>query len=543
MAGAGNPGGTVNLVRKRPLDTFHLATETQVTSLGGVRQTVDVTGPLNKDGTLRGRLVVVGSDEHQSIDRSRTKEVGLYGILEYDINPRTTVAVSGSHEVIPVSGFDYGIGVTSNGSFLPSSSSQNFSPSWNYQRMVLNETNITLTHAFENNWQSATTLLYRHYSYYANYAYPLNGYSNNLADYWGQHQQGTDDWFGADTHVSGPVHLLGRDHTLTFGADYTLMTASAANGGKDIGTYNIFDAGSIPQPDNIPFTSFTESRYEQYGIYGQAKFKIFDPLSVTVGARELWYQQESGPVGGAASISKMNGKLVPYAGIVYDLVPNISAYVSYSTIFAPQTGTTSSGQTLDPASGKQYEAGLKGTFMNGRLLATVAAFRIDNDHYAISDPSNPSYYLDAGKVRSQGWETEVSGEPLPGWNLYAGYTLLSTRYLNGGSSTGQTYDLEEPRSLFKLWTTYHLQSGPLRGWSFGGGMLAQSATSRGSSAYEQGGYAVFDAQVGDQINKHVSASLTLNNMFNRVYYVRVPSTYFGEFGDRRNVMLTVRTDF
>jgi outer membrane receptor for ferric coprogen and ferric-rhodotorulic acid len=36
---------------------------------------------------------------------------------------------------------------------------------------------------------------------------------------------------------------------------------------------------------------------------------------------------------------------------------------------------------------------------------------------------------------------------------------------------------------------------------------------------------------------------TVNNMFNREYYVRPPGTFYSQFGDRRNLMLTVRTDF
>lgn len=164
-------------------------------------------------------------------------------------------------------------------------------------------------------------------------------------------------------------------------------------------------------------------------------------------------------------------------------------------------------------------------------------------HYAISDPDNPNYYVDAGRVRSQGWEAEVNGEPLPGWNVYAGYTLLNTDYLSGGSSTGESYDAEEPHSLFKLWTTYRFQQGLLRGWMIGGGMLAQTATSRATAQYEQGGYAVYNAQFGYSFNKHTSATMTVNNLFDRRYYARTVGTYFSQFGDRRNVMLSVRTDF
>lgn len=181
--------------------------------------------------------------------------------------------------------------------------------------------------------------------------------------------------------------------------------------------------------------------------------------------------------------------------------------------------------------------------MRHRLNANVALFRIDNNHYAISDPDNPDFYVDAGRVRSQGVEMEVNREPLPGWNVYAGFTMLNTDYLSGGSSTGETYDLEEPHSLFKLWTTYRFQRGMLNGWMVGGGLYAQSASSRTSSLYEQGGYAIYNAQAGYTFNKRTSATLTLNNIFDRHYYVRDLGSYFAQFGDRRNVMLTVRTDF
>jgi len=49
--------------------------------------------------------------------------------------------------------------------------------------------------------------------------------------------------------------------------------------------------------------------------------------------------------------------------------------------------------------------------------------------------------------------------------------------------------------------------------------------------------------VGYRFNSHVEASLQLNNLFNRSYYIRPPGSFYSVFGDRRNVMLTLRSDF
>lgn len=545
MDGLGNPGGTVNMVRKQPLDTFHVSTETQVTSFGGARQTLDVTGPLNKEGTLRGRAVLVGSDEHQSLDGYRKKEAGGYGILEYDINPRTTVSFSVAHQVNADSGYDYGVGGTSNGSRLPTSWTQNFGPGWNYTRSVIDEASLNLTHSFENGWKSSSTLLYRHQTLDATDAYAFGATGSDPYEqmYYSEINKISYSSLGFDTNISGPVHLFGREHTLTFGASYSQNTKSQGYGGEEVGPYNVLDATNIPKPTDI-VPSYNYYHYQQGGVYAQAHIKITEPLAVTLGARGAWYQETSrGQSSDWTVQSRVNAKFVPYAAITYDIVPQLTAYASYSTVFAPQTETTSSGSTLAPQSGKQYETGLKGNFFDHRLNASVAAFRIDNDHYGVTDPTNASFYVDAGKVRSQGWEAEVNGEPVQGWNVYAGYTLLNTDYLSGGSSTGTSYDSEEPHSLFKLWTTYRFQRGMLNGLTVGGGMYAQTASSRTSTLYEQGGYAIYNAQIGYRFNKHTSATLTLNNMFDRRYYVRDLGSYFSQFGDRRNVMLTVRTDF
>jgi outer-membrane receptor for ferric coprogen and ferric-rhodotorulic acid len=133
--GAGEPGGVVNLVRKRPQNQFHLTTETQIDSFGSLRQMIDVTGPLNKDGSLRGRAVIVGEAGHEAIDKARRKEFMAYGAIDYDFTPRTTLSLSGGYEVLPMYGLDYGAGGVLNADQtdlvgrVPSSYSQNFSPS------------------------------------------------------------------------------------------------------------------------------------------------------------------------------------------------------------------------------------------------------------------------------------------------------------------------------------------------------------------------------------------------------------------------------
>ena len=77
-----------------------------------------------------------------------------------------------------------------------------------------------------------------------------------------------------------------------------------------------------------------------------------------------------------------SGVVTPYAGIVYDLNDTWSVYTSYTQIYRPQTSKDADRKLLDPIEGDTYEAGIKAAFYDGRLNASFAAFRIEQDNVA-----------------------------------------------------------------------------------------------------------------------------------------------------------------
>ena len=94
----GNPGATVNLVRKRPLDTFEIDTHSVVGSWHNYRQEIDVTGPLGFDGALRGRFDAAYSDRDYFYQSARSDHRSLFGVLEYDLTSRTRLTLGGSYQ-------------------------------------------------------------------------------------------------------------------------------------------------------------------------------------------------------------------------------------------------------------------------------------------------------------------------------------------------------------------------------------------------------------------------------------------------------------
>jgi outer membrane receptor for ferric coprogen and ferric-rhodotorulic acid len=98
----------------------------------------------------------------------------------------------------------------------------------------------------------------------------------------------------------------------------------------------------------------------------------------------------------------------PYAALTYDINKTYSAYASYTSIFRPQDFLDVSGSMLAPVEGRNFELGLKGSYLDDRVNLAVAVFNTTQDNLpqAITDINSctvkTNCYRSVGKVRSKG---------------------------------------------------------------------------------------------------------------------------------------------
>jgi outer membrane receptor for ferric coprogen and ferric-rhodotorulic acid len=135
---------------------------------------------------------------------------------------------------------------------------------------------------------------------------------------------------------------------------------------------------------------------------------------------------------------------------------------------------------------------------------------------------------------------------MPNLNIAASYTYLLTNYVADPTYPGLSLDPEEPRHLFKLWSKYDIHGGRFDGLSLGAGMRAQSSTERSVGTavgdfYTQGAYAVVDAQVSYKFNSHLDGSLSVKNLFDKNYFDRIPTQYFGIYGEPRSFLVSLKS--
>ena len=558
LTGAGAPGATINLIRKKPTREFKASIDVGAGSWDNYRTQVDVSGPLTDSGNIRGRAVAAYQDKHSFMDRYERKTGVYFGTLEADLSDDTLLTL----------GFDYQNNdphasgwsgsrplFDRNGERIDVKRSYNNGANWSRWEQTTQSVFATLEHSFANGWVGKGQLTHQVNSYDAPLGSVMSGPfpATGLSSIYANKFTGNTRTDAADAYFSGPFSLAGREHELVIGAS----ASSAHWKGKDYGnptflSANVIDFwnfdGKTTEPDWGAPTQYNDTTTRQTAGYISARFNLTDDLNLLLGTRlaNYWLTGDYH--------TTETGRLVPYVGVTYDLNDNFTAYASYTDIFMPQTyNRDRNNKVLEPDEGKNYEVGIKGEFYGGRLNTSLAYFEVHESNRAEpdaeynADPTNPSIlYASVGtKAKAKGFEAEMSGELAPGWQAQAGFTHKVIR-----GSDDENISTWEPEDQLSLYTTYKFK-GPLDRLTIGGGARWQNRSwqniyNRAKDQYQdfsQDAYWLVDAMAKYQVSEHLSTTLNVNNLFDKQYYTNIGFYNTAYYGDPRNVMVNTRWDF
>lgn len=560
--GVGSPAATINLVRKRPFADFQASVTGTVGSWDKRRVEADISSPFNDSGSVRGRVAVALQENESWVDRLKEEKRLFYGIVEADLGRNTKLsggleyqqhdADEGARSGLPL--------FFSDGTPTHFSRSASSATNWAYSHQTQKQFFVSLDHQFDSGWAVRANFNQSRREYddvigYAIYQTPDRVTGAGLGVY-GNKWNSAPTQRALDLYASGPFELFGRKHELVAGYNVSRTTYDAPGYGSwrvlANAVPNVFDwDGSTAAIAPFVASSMTHFSERQAGWYSTVRLKPADGLAVILGARITDWERSTRDKNydGSAStpISQSEkGKLVPYAGLVVDVMPQWSVYGSYTGIFKPQDNMVSETEYLDPLKGKAYEVGTKASFFKERLNVSLAVFEIRQDNFAVENPTAPPLengnqpYMAVPGTVTRGYEAEVSGELARGWQLSAGYTFSKSRDREGDALVTNV-----PQQQFKLFSSYRLfQVG--RGLTLGGGVvyMGDAYTDRvgpsRNQRFTQPAYAVVDLMARYPFSDKLSASVNLGNAFNKTYYTSTSSTYYGA---PRNVNLTVKYQF
>lgn len=568
MQGAGEPGASINFIRKRPADFFRRETAAAIAYPLGARVEGDVSGPLNESGTVRGRLLGAIDSREGTLDGYKKDRYVGFGALEVDLTDSTllnlgvsyqetradTVTWSGLppwyRDLTPID-WDWGSTVGADWTFVDTKRTEAFA---------------SLEHIFENGWTGRLVFTHarNHFDSALNWISPATDAAGNptypdretglgLEPYSGKFDGGyTQNSLNAV--LNGDFEAFGRVHQFVAGAfgsvgeaeydryDYTSPMAPIGN---------IFDWSlDYPEPtfSETSTGTYTDDQ-KQLGIYGAARIHVTDALAVIGGARVNWWDRSStDPYGGDSYAFK--GIVTPYFGATYDIDEVFTAYGSVTSIYKPQVAQDIDQNYLDPTYGWNYELGVKAMLFDGGMYASLAGFQTQQKDVAeyAGEVINPdgtqrSYYEVVEGTTTRGFEIEAAGAISERWNASLGYTY---RYSVDGDDNELFTD--QPRNTLKAATDYRIPGILDDRLTLGGAVRWQSATDSipwqgGLPNIEQDSYAVFDVNARYDVNDETALTLTVNNVMNEKYYASSGFYNSVVYGDGISAELMLRARF
>jgi outer membrane receptor for ferric coprogen and ferric-rhodotorulic acid len=521
LTGLGNPSATINYVRKRPTQHFQASASAGYGSWDDKRLEADVSGPLDASGSVTGRLVYANTDKDSYLDHYQVNRNVYYGVLAWEVTERLKLSGGYSRQDNLSTGVLWGaLPLTySDGTTIDYKRSASTSADWTYWDTKDQSAFAELSYAIGGSWNAKAVYTHKRFDENAKllyaFGYPepdtglgVGGMSGRYPSHYRQNL-----W---DVSLTGPVSLFGRRHELVLGASTAKATGreyEAFFGGDiaypAVGDWARLQVAEPAYPD--PYLA-AETRDRLNRLYGAAQLNFSDRLKGVAGFNAIDLKSTGFSYG--VDQARSASKLSPYAGLVYDLTRNISAYASYTDIFNPQIEVGLDHQRLDPAQGKSYEAGLKSEWFGQRLYATAAIFKSNQlglAEFAGVFDDGKSYYAGVDTF-VKGYELEVSGAITPRWQVSGGCTQLTIEDEDGGKA--RTY---LPRKTLKLNTTYSVAE--LRNLKLGAALRWQDGISVLDLAeVRQKAYAVVDLMAGIDLAKRVRATVNLKNLFDKKYF-------------------------
>lgn len=563
LNGTGGTGGSINLVRKRPQAEAAVSGELSAGSWDDYRGMIDVTGPLTESGNIRGRVVASKRDRHFYYDGGDEKSNLFYGVLEADLTPDTLLTFGVSHQEVDARGAQRSLpayrAAGEKYSLVDPSRSNFYGADWNRDYFWSDSAFAELEQQLADGWKAKLSLRHAQNNFDLTQAYARNAGgidpADNLVDISALRFDYREEQNEVDAYVDGPFSLFGREHKLLVGANYS-RSEFFNKGDYDADTdsldsVNLFNPQiSGAQPDLAAKQDvFADTR--QHGIYSNLRLSLADPLTLVLGGRLSWWDFANTtytPTGTRTGKSSddIDGEFTPFVGLVYDLNQTYSLYASYAEVFQPHDARTrdSSGGMLEPLQGEQWEAGIKGEYLDGALAASFALFQVEEENRAMDDMNVANASVAGGKARSRGYELELNGQLTADWTLNANYTYTHKDHLN----STDLVKFYTPKHILRVWTRYQLP-GELQRWNLQAGMNSVSKTYNtvtplGDAKLQQSGYTLFDAGFGYQITPQLSADFLVTNLTDKKYYQRINTFQDGNiWGDPRAATMTLRAKF
>jgi iron complex outermembrane receptor protein len=545
LFGRGEPGGTVNIITKKPKFTPEGSLQVSAGSYNTYRAEGDYTGPINDMIAFRINGAYENADSFRDHLSSEKIVVSPSVVVKFSDSTSLNYELEIVRQDVP---FDRGVvavnnklGVIPNSRFLGE-------PGDGQNRVEVLGHQLQLAQKLSGDWVAMLGLGYRDTS--------LKGFSSDAeltasrqllfttGKFLSRQRRYRD--YGAEHLVlrgelDGSFHTGGFLHHVLVGVDaehfdldqiqnrFRPPTVASNPSPAAHNAVDIFNPVYGRQPVPGVFQDMIEKQ-KAWGVYVQDQVDITEQLKLRVGVR---YDEFDQTITNRLTKGKSGQDITawsPQVGLMYQPSEALSFYASYGKGFRPNSGSDVSNTPFSPERTKSYEVGAKVQLMDDRLVGTVALYKTKKDNIITTDPVNTGFSLAIGKAESKGVEAELEaklpagiqarlsyaytdakitddildpdfGKPVP-----AGSPLLGIAKHSANVLVYRDFELSGDRT-FTVGANVH----------YVGKRLGETGTN-----FYLPDYALVKVFASYKATDHIRISADVNNLFDKTYY---PASY------------------
>ncbi|OQP62209.1 TonB-dependent receptor [Niastella populi] len=483
-----DPGGTINLVTKKPLTFDRKEISLSAGSFSTIRGTLDFTGPLNKEKTLLYRLNGGYQEAKSYRDLVRNNSFLLSPSFSYIPDDKTAINVEmvmshlngnldrgqpifGAKAGADLKSTPIGLNLSAANDFfkskdfmVTSSLSHRFSDAISFNAAYMKQTwqedlqehRTTNAFAHDINNQPVNTLAGMQFvqrkqnwnidnvTGYFNFKFSTGKIKHQLLAGYDLHRWEKQKGGGQNaargfllkdgTVASSFVPANAASYqTITY-KGLTLPKPNVSHFDLETPSYNFRDAGDYIMNVKTPVPSALTTTNAVY-VQEQLAWNRFILL---LSVRHEWFKDITN-YEAANEFSFTNNKLLPRVGLTYAITKNINIYGTYLEGFQPQSNTvtlmpntgsffwsTRSAAQFKPLTSDLKEVGVKAMVLKGKMQVNAAVYEINQRNLLLNAnvPAFPDSLTTRGAERSRGFEIDVAGYLLPNWQINASYSYI-----------------------------------------------------------------------------------------------------------------------
>lgn len=555
LYGQGGAGGVINMQSRRPSANESHQIQFQKGNFDNNAVKFDTTGTMNDDETLLYRMNGLALSTDSQVNSSKQSRYLLAPSITWQPNEKLNWTVLSQYQHDPHIGHYNTLPAQAIG-LLPNPNgkldfTQNYSDpkhekstrtQWSVTSLVDYQVSSSVTLKQNMRYSDVDTHIKRDFT---------RGFlaGDRLLTAVYQDSPSKSKTFVADNQLVYKVKTGDIRHELLTGFDFQTGKLDKDWWGSQTVSFDPWVKPHHPEfkPYPVSRTSTTQ-RFNRYGVYLQDQLS-WQQWDLILSGRYDWSYLDTDNNLSHTTQKNDTSAWSQRVGLTYAFENGFSPWISFSDSFDPVLGTDADGKSFIPTESKQAEMGLK--YQSDNLMASVAAYELEQKNVTTHNPLNPDYYNQTGKIRSRGVDFESRMALTPSVNVMVNYAFTDNKIIESQDlSVLNKHPVQVPKHSGSAWVDYRFHSPYLEGALVGVGVRYLGETwGDNTNTFKVPAVWLGDISARYQMDALVpeltgmELGLTVSNVTNKSYVASCTSSTYCSIGTNRTLLATLNYYF